>query len=268
MKIITSVPIIKLFLYFGEFVSRARGQKSLFLMPKPAGKSAGAATKLVRKAAKKIRIKKRKGTIKKSAVRKSAPRDKSEEQRGNDGLTSWERAADAAMQGHVDPETRRRDRVRALLTEALAEVFAARRGAGDGGCEGDDGGETSAETASGRKVLEIEEALFALHGAQHGGNGITQEYLEKAKSLKFNLKTNKELRDALLHPSRTYDGKTLTVDALLAMSSADLARSEKKEERKVNQTEDIFHRNLSKLDHLPQSKRELQRLPASTPRAD
>ena len=224
-------------------------------------KPAGAAKKVVRKEAKKRNTKKRKGTAKKAAARKSAPKAKSEEQRGEDGLTAWERAAHSAMQGHVDPETKKRDRVRALLTEALADGLAARIGAGDGG--GDDGEETDVR----RKVLEVEEALFAMHGAHHGGNGITQEYLEKAKSLKFNLKTNKELRDALLDPSRTCNGKTLTVDALLTMSSADLARSDKKEERKANQEEDLFNRNLSKLDPLPQSKRELQRLPAPPPRA-
>ena len=228
---------------------------------KHAGKRTGAATKVVQKAAKKRKTKKRKGTAKKAVARKSTPKAKSEEQRDADGLTTWERAADAAMQGHVDPETKKRDRVRALLTEALAEGLAARRG-GDGG--GDDG----EETAAGRKVLEVEQALFARHGAQHGGNGVTQEYLEKAKSLKFNLKTNKELRDALLDPSRTYQGSILTVNALLAMSSADLARSDKKEERKANQEEDLFNRNLSKLDPLPQSKRELQRLQAPPPRAD
>ena len=232
---------------------------------KHAGKRTGAATKVVQKAAKKRKTKKRKGTAKKAVARKSTPKAKSEEQRDADGLTTWERAADAAMQGHVDPETKKRDRVRALLTEALAEGPAARCGAGDGGGDGDDAGET---TAAGRKVLEVEEALFAMHGAQHGGNGITPEYLEKAKSLKFNLKTNKELRDALLDPSRTYQGSILTVNALLAMSSADLARSDKKEERKANQEEDLFNRNLSKLDPLPQSKRELQRLQAPPPRAD
>lgn len=226
---------------------------------KPAGKPAGAAKKVVRKEAKKRKTKKGKGTAKK-ARKARAPRAKSEEQRGEDGLTAWERAAEAAMQGHLDPETKKRDRVRALLTEALADGLAARRG-GDGG--GDDG----EETAAGRKVLEVEQALFARHGAQHGGNGVTQEYLERAKSLKFNLKTNKELRDALLDPSGTFNGKTLTVDVLLAMSSADLARSDKKEERKANQKDDLFNRNLSKLDPLPQSKRELQRLPAPPPRA-
>lgn len=236
----------------------------------PKGKTAG--TKrggkkraVVKKVDKKRKIKKRKSSSKKPSV------PKAKEERGEDGLTAWERAAEAVMQGHVDPETKKRARVRALLTEALVEWLVGRESMEDEEeeLEQEEEEETGPRAVLRRKVLEVEEALLVKYGAQHGGNGTASTaYIEKAKSLKFNLKTNKELRDALLDPSLKYNGKTLTADTLLAMNSADLARSEKKEERKVNQEEDLFNRNLSKLDHMPQSKRELHQLPPPASRND
>ena len=176
-------------------------------------------------------VRKRKTKKKKNAAVSKGRQAKSEEC-GADGLTAWQRAADAAMEGYQDPETKKRARVRALLTEGLIEWLE-----GQEINEDEDEDEDEEEDEDGPRavmrqtVIDLEEALFAVCGAHGCGDGITQEYKEKAKSLKFNLKTNKDLRDALFDTSLKFNGQPLTARALLAMSSKDLARSDKKEVR-------------------------------------
>jgi len=74
--------------------------------------------------------------------------------------------------------------------------------------------------------LQIEEALYSLC------KGITPEYTEKAKALKFNLAKNKELREDVL-------SQQIEPDALVAMRSADLADRAKKSVRESAKAESL-----------------------------
>ena len=70
----------------------------------------------------------------------------------------------------------------------------------------------------------------------------------QAKSLKFNLQSNAELRKALMDPAGTYRGAPLSVAALLALRGAELARADTQERRRAHEEEALFHRNLANFD--------------------
>ena len=75
-------------------------------------------------------------------------------------------------------------------------------------------------------VTQVEEALYSFC------KGITAEYTEKAKALKFNLSNNKELREDVL-------SQAIEPDALVAMKSADLADRAKKSVRETAKAESL-----------------------------
>ena len=76
------------------------------------------------------------------------------------------------------------------------------------------------------QVAQVEEALYSFC------KGITAEYTEKAKALKFNLSNNKELREDVL-------SQAIEPDALVAMKSADLADRAKKSVRETAKAESL-----------------------------
>ncbi len=74
--------------------------------------------------------------------------------------------------------------------------------------------------------LQVEEALYSLC------KGTTLEYTEKAKTLKFNLRNNQELREHVL-------SQQIEPDALVAMKSAEMADRAKKSVRESAKAESL-----------------------------
>ena len=75
-------------------------------------------------------------------------------------------------------------------------------------------------------VWQVEEALYANY------KSLTFEYTEKAKTLKYNIANNKELRDVVLSAE-------LGADDLVTMKNSDLADRAKKSEREVAKAESL-----------------------------
>jgi len=74
--------------------------------------------------------------------------------------------------------------------------------------------------------LQVEDALYSFC------QGNMQEYTERAKTLKFNIEKNKELRGEIL-------SQAIRADDLVAMKSAELADREKKSMRETAKAESL-----------------------------